>query len=273
MYSSNVFDSNEYINHHLQHWQLNLKTLTIINNKNFNHDYYVINIDSLLISFILGSAFLIFFYTISKNSNKKSPNKLQIFIEIIVQFIESNINDMIQKKSSFIPPLALTIFAWIFLMNCMDLLPIDLLPLIGKNEFNIPFLKIVPTTDINITLSISIGIFFITLFYHIKNKGTYYYIKELFTTPFSHPIFYFFNIILECISLLSQPISLGLRLFGNMYSGEIIFILIASLMPWWLQWSVSLPWSILHVLVITLQAFIYMILTIVYLSQTFNKKH
>ncbi|QCI19147.1 F0F1 ATP synthase subunit A [Buchnera aphidicola] len=268
---NNINNSKEYILHHLHHLQLNLNTFKIVNFHDIKNTFWIINIDSIAISFLLGSIFLIIFYIGSKSFDNENPKNLQIFIEIIITFIESNIKDMFKKKNELIAPLSLTVFTWIFLMNCMDLIPVDLFPLISQYELKLPFLRIVPTADINITLSMSLGIFFLVLFYNIKNKGLFYFLKELTTKPFSHPIFYIFNLMLECISLLSQPISLGLRLFGNMYAGEIIFILISGLIPWWLQWTISLPWAILHILVITLQAFIYMVLTIVYLSQTCKK--
>ncbi|WP_323116460.1 FoF1 ATP synthase subunit A, partial [Klebsiella variicola] len=130
----------------------------------------------------------------------------------------------------------------------------------------LPALRIVPTADVSITLSMAIGVFVLILFYSFKMKGVKGFAKELTLQPFNHPLFIPVNLILEGVSLLSKPVSLGLRLFGNMYAGELIFILIAGLLPWWSQWLLSLPWAIFHILIITLQAFIFMVLTIVYLS-------
>ena len=163
-------------------------------------------------------------------------------------------------------PLALTIFVWVFLMNFMDLLPIDFLPYIGEHVFGLPALRVVPSADVNVTLSMALGVFILILFYSFKMKGVGGFAKELTLQPFNHPLFIPINLILEGVSLLSKPVSLGLRLFGNMYAGELIFILIAGLLPWWSQWVLSVPWAIFHILIISLQAFIFMVLTIVYLS-------
>lgn len=151
-------------------------------------------------------------------------------------------------------------------MNLMDLIPIDFIPFIFEKIFQLPAMRIVPSADINITLSMSFGVFVLILFYMIKIKGFINFLKELTLQPFNHPVFFIFNFILEFVSLLSKPISLGLRLFGNMYAGEMIFILIAGLIPWWSQFFLNVPWAIFHILIISLQAFIFMVLTIVYLS-------
>jgi F-type H+-transporting ATPase subunit a len=148
----------------------------------------------------------------------------------------------------------------------MDLLPIDLLPYLGEHVFDLPALRIVPSADVNITLSMSLGVFVLILFYSLRSKGTVGFIRELALQPFNHPCLIPFNLLLEGVSLLSKPLSLGLRLFGNMYAGELVFILIAALLPCWNQWTLSVPWAIFHILVIALQAFIFMTLTIVYLS-------
>ena len=173
---------------------------------------------------------------------------------------------MYHGKSKVIAPLALTVFVWVLLMNALDLLPIDFIPYIGEHILGLPALRIVPTADVSITLSMAIGVFVLILFYSFKMKGVKGFAKELTLQPFNHPLFIPVNLILEGVSLLSKPVSLGLRLFGNMYAGELIFILIAGLLPWWSQWLLSLPWAIFHILIITLQAFIFMVLTIVYLS-------
>ena len=158
------------------------------------------------------------------------------------------------------------LFLWLFLMNLLDLLPIDFIPYIGEHYLGLPALRIVPTADVSITMSMAIGVFILIIFYSIKMKGIGGFTKELTMQPFNHPVFIPVNLILEGVSLLSKPVSLGLRLFGNMYAGELIFILIAALLPWWSQWLLSLPWAIFHILIITLQAFIFMVLTVVYLS-------
>lgn len=155
-------------------------------------------------------------------------------------------------------------------MNVMDLLPIDYLPHTAQ-ALGIPYLRVVPSADVNITLSMALGVFFLIFFYSIKMKGVSGFVKELTLTPFNHWAFVPINFILETVTLLAKPVSLGLRLFGNMYAGEMIFILIAAMLPWWSQWFLNVPWAIFHILVITLQAFIFMVLTIVYLSMAYEE--
>lgn len=210
--------------------------------------------------------FLFFFYRISKEATVKLPGKLQSFVELVVIFVDTNVKDMYKTKSVLIPPLSLTVFVWTFLMNSMDLFPIDFFPLLGNSILGINFLKVVPSSDINITMSMSISIFLLILFYSIKKNGFFSFLKKMSLHPFNHPFFFVFNLILELVTLFSKPISLGLRLFGNIYSSEIIFMMISGLIPWWGQFFLSVPWSIFHILVIFLQSFIFMVLTIVYLS-------
>jgi F-type H+-transporting ATPase subunit a len=151
-------------------------------------------------------------------------------------------------------------------MNLMDLIPVDFLPH-AAGLVGIHYLRVVPSADVNVTLSMALGVFFLILYYSFKIKGPVGFIKELTLQPFNHWAFIPINLILEGVTLISKPVSLGLRLFGNMYAGELIFILIAGLLPWWSQWILSVPWAIFHILIITLQAFIFMVLTVVYLSQ------
>ena len=169
-----------------------------------------------------------------------------------------------------IAPLSLTIFVWIILMNAMDLVPVDYLPEFSK-LLGVPYLKVVPTTDPNMTFAMALGVFFLIIFYSIKVKGPGGFFAELAFHPFPKPLI-LFNLFLELVSLISKPISLALRLFGNMYAGEMIFILIAML-PLSVQWSLSVPWAIFHILIVILQAFIFMTLTIVYLSMAHEESH
>ncbi|MGL9735063.1 MAG: F0F1 ATP synthase subunit A [Symbiopectobacterium sp.] len=243
----------EYIGHHLKHLQV-------------GSGFWSINVDSMFFSIALGILFLVIFRKVAKNATSGMPGKLQIFVEMIIGFVDGNVRDMCHGKSKLIAPLALTIFVWVFLMNAMDLLPIDLLPFIGEYWIGLPYLRVVPTADVNITLSMALGVFILVLFYSFKMKGVSCFVKELTMQPFNHPIFIPINLILEGVSLLSKPVSLGLRLFGNMYAGELIFILIAGLLPWWSQWLLNVPWAIFHILIIMLQAFIFMVLMVVYLS-------
>lgn len=245
---------------------MDLRTFELVNPLNWPATFWTLNIDSLFFSVVLGLAFLLVFRKVAASATSGVPGKLQTAVELIIGFVDNSVRDMYHGKSKVIAPLALTVFVWVLLMNMMDLLPIDLLPYIGEHVLGLPALRVVPTADVSITLSMALGVFILIIFYSIKMKGVGGFTKELTMQPFNHPIFIPVNLILEGVSLLSKPLSLGLRLFGNMYAGELIFILIAGLLPWWSQWMLSVPWAIFHILIITLQAFIFMVLTIVYLS-------
>ncbi|QCI27015.1 F0F1 ATP synthase subunit A [Buchnera aphidicola] len=271
MIFSKISNPSEYINHHLHHLQFNLQNFKFIKDNKLN-TFWILNFDSLLFSLLLGVIFISFFYYVTIFLSLKNPSKLQIFIEFIIEFVNNNIKDIHPKKNILIAPLSLTIFVWILLMNTMDLIPIDFIPYFLNIFFSIPYCRIVPSADINVTIAISLVVFILIILYSLKNKGIIGFIKELTMYPFNYYLFYILNFILESITLLSKPMSLALRLFGNMYAGEMIFILIAGFFPWWLQWILSVPWAIFHILIIFLQAFIFMILTIVYLSMA-SKKH
>lgn len=255
----------KYIGHHLNNLQLDLRTFELIKHSSVA-SFWILNIDSMFFSLLLGTVFLLIFSYVAKYATIGVPEKTQTFVEIVVDFVDCNVRDMFHGNSKLIAPLALTVFVWVFLMNLMDLLPIDLLPYLGEHFLGLPALHVVPSTDINITLSMSLGVFILILYYSVMMKGIGGFVKELTMQPFKHLIFIPINVILEGVSLLSKPVSLGLRLFGNMYAGELIFILIAGLLPWWLQWILNVPWAIFHILIITLQAFIFMVLTIIYLA-------
>ncbi len=268
-----IVNPRDYISHHLSNLQVDLRTLEWVDPSSSGPEtFWVLNVDSVFFSVLLGLIFLLIFKRVAGNVTRGVPGKLQTAVELIIGFIDSNVREMYQGKSQMIAPLALTVFVWVFLMNLMDLLPIDLLPYIGERVFGLPALRVVPTADVSITLSMALGVFFLILFYSIKIKGITGFIKELTLQPFSHPMFIPVNLILEVVGLLSKPVSLGLRLFGNMYAGELVFILIAALLPWWSQWFLNVPWAMFHILVITLQAFIFMVLTIVYLAMA-SEKH
>lgn len=247
--------------------------------------FNAIHLDSMLWSIGLGIFFCGLFYLVGKKATSGIPSKLQAFIEMIVEFVDSNVRESYHGTSKLIAPLALTIFVWIFLMNLMDLIPIDYIPVlaqkIGEAMGHDPhhvYMKIVPSTDPNVTLGMSLSVFALIIIYSIKEKGFGGFIGELTLHPFSanNPVAKIalipVNFILETVTLIAKPISLGLRLFGNMYAGELIFVLIA-LMPFYLQWVLSVPWAIFHILVITLQAFIFMMLTIIYLSAASQTDH
>lgn len=231
--------------------------------------FNAVHVDTLGFSIGLGLLFIWFFRRVAKNASQGVPSGLQNMVEMAVEFVDSNVKGVFARSHDLIAPLALTIFCWVLLMNLMDLVPVDWLPHAAQLA-GIPYLKVVPTTDLNATLGMSLTVFALILFYSIKIKGLGGFLKELVAHPF--PIWLFpVNLFLEGVNLLTKPISLALRLFGNLYAGEMIFILIAALLPFWAQWLLSVPWAIFHILIVALQAFIFMILTIVYLSQAYEK--
>jgi len=267
--------ASEYIQHHLQNLTFGRHTdgswgIAHGAEEAAEMGFWAIHLDTMGFSISLGILFLWLFRTAAKRVSVDTPTGLQNFVELMVEFIDKSVKESFNGKSKVIAPLALTIFVWIFLMNLMDLVPIDFAPRIAKEVFGIEYLKIVPTTDINATLGLSLSVFFLIIFYSISIKGFGGFVKELTLQPFNTPIMIPFNFLLEMVGLLAKPVSLALRLFGNLYAGELIFILIAVL-PWFAQWALSVPWAIFHILVITLQAFIFMMLTIVYLSMAHEK--
>lgn len=225
--------------------------------------FWAFHLDTLFFSIVLGAFFLFWFKKAAGNVTSGIPGGLQNFVEMLVEFVDSQVKDSFHGKSKLIAPLALTIFVWVFLMNFMDLFPVDLLPMIAS-FIGVDYLRVVPSTDLNATFAMSIGVFILIIFYSIKIKGVVGFAKELLFQPFG-PWLMPFNLLLKVVEEIAKPISLGLRLFGNLYAGELIFILIA-LLPWWIQPALSFPWAVFHILIITLQAFIFMVLTIVYLS-------
>ena len=264
--------SGEYIAHHLQNLQVCRVDDAWVWNQCAGNPMAV-NVDSMFFSILLGLLFILVFRGAAKKASSREPGKMQAFVEIVISFIDSSVKDTFHGKSRLIAPLALTIFVWVFLMNLMDLIPIDWLPMIG-GAVGVPYLKVVPTTDVNITFGMSIAVFFLILFYSIKTKGIGGFIAELTLHPIAPPtkgagliaapFIIAFNFILESVSLLAKPLSLSLRLFGNMFAGELIFILIALLGVW--QLPLHFGWAVFHILIVTLQAFIFMMLTVVYLT-------
>ncbi|MEP0201058.1 MAG: F0F1 ATP synthase subunit A [Halioglobus sp.] len=231
--------------------------------------FNAIHVDSMIWSVGLGVIFCWLFRGVAKKAEAGVPSGVVNFCEMIVEFIDSTVKDTFHGSNKLVAPLALTIFVWVFLMNLMDLVPVDLIPhtlmLLG-----VEYHKIVPSTDPNITMGMALGVFILMLYYSIKVKG-FGFVKELTLNPFNHPLFIPINLFMEVVGLLAKPFSLGLRLFGNMYAGEMIFILIAALFSAGVAWMLpaalmQVGWAIFHILVIVLQAFIFMVLTIVYLS-------
>jgi F-type H+-transporting ATPase subunit a len=247
---------------------------------NCTGNFWTINVDSMFWSVLLGVVFILLFRSVAKRSSADKPSKFQAFVEIVVEFVDSSVKDTLHGTSRLIAPLGLTIFVWVFLMNLMDLIPVDWIPEISK-AVGVPYMKVVPTTDVNVTFGMSIAVFVLIIFYTIKNKGVTGFIGELTLHPIAPPtkglgliaapFIISFNFILESVALLAKPVSLSLRLFGNMFAGELIFILIAIMFSQNLLLGIGggilhLGWAAFHVLIVTLQAFIFMMLTIVYLS-------
>jgi len=290
-------NSQEYISHHLTNLtygklpagyvrhnedgsetELTEATWTMAHTKQEAADmgFSAIHVDSMGWSFGLGALIMFLFWRAAKKASTSVPTGFQNFVEMIIEFIDGTVKEAFHGRSALVAPLSLTIFTWVFMMNFMDLIPVDVLPSIF-GLFGVHFMKVVPSTDVNVTLGMALFVFALMIFYSIKIKGIGGFVGELTLHPFNaknpvvQAIFIPVNFFLESVALIAKPISLGLRLFGNMYAGEMIFILIAlmfsagafmGLLGGVLQWG----WAVFHILVITLQAFIFMMLTIVYLS-------
>ena len=273
--ASGELTSSAYIKHHLQnltygkfpdgHWGF---ANSAAEAKEMG--FMAFHVDTLGVSFVLGALFLFFFARAAKRASIDAPSGFQNFVESIVDFIDENVRGSFSGKNPMVAPLALTTFIWIVLMNTMDLVPVDWLPTLFA-AMGVEYLKVVPTTDPNATFGMSIGIFILILYYSVKEKGIGGFAGELTLHPFGKWMLPA-NLFLEGVNLLAKPVSLALRLFGNMYAGEMIFILIA-LLPFWIQWSLSLPWAIFHILIVLLQAFIFMTLVIVYMDMAHQKEH
>ena len=232
--------------------------------------FNAINVDSMGWAIALGLVFIAIFYTAARRATAGVPGGLQNGVEMIIEFIDDITQTIFTHKNDMVAPMALTVFVWVFLMNLMDLIPIDWIPWVAT-QLGIHHMKVVPTTDVNITMSMALSVFGLILYYSIKCKGVGGFLGELVFHPLpkaAAPA----NLFLEGVTLIAKPLSLGLRLFGNMYAGEMIFILIALLFPAGIVYGLlggvlQLGWAVFHVLIITLQAFIFSVLTVVYLAQ------
>jgi len=276
--AENAPSATEYILHHL----------TFLSNKAPQGivDFSVINLDTVFFSVLLAVLFGGSFYLAARTATAGVPGKFQNFVEMIVEFVDNQVRDSFHGTSKLIAPLALTIFCWVFLFNFMDLVPVDLLPAVARGV-GVEHLKVVPSTDLNATFALSLTVFILILYYSLRMKGLVGFISELTLQPFNtrnvfaQALLVPVNFILESVTFLARPVSLSLRLYGNLYAGEMIFLLLAvltlsrglegltSVGGWWwtlVQIALGLVWSVFHILVITIQAFIFMVLTIVYLS-------
>ena len=273
-------NSGEYITHHLQNLQVCRSDAGEWIFGKCPGEFWALNVDSMFWSILLGLIFLFLFRVVAKKPSASKPGRWQAFVEIIVELVDGAVKETFHGKSKLIAPLALTVFVWVFLMNLMDLVPVDWVPLFSEKVLHLPYMKIVPTTDVNITFGMSLSVFVLIIFYTIKNKGVGGFIAELTLHPIAPPLkgpgiiaaplIIAFNFILESVALLAKPLSLSLRLFGNLFAGELIFILIAII--GYFQLPLHFGWAVFHVLIITLQAYIFMMLTIVYLSLA-SEKH
>jgi F-type H+-transporting ATPase subunit a len=288
----------EYINHHLTnltygkfadgHWGFAHSAADIQ-----EMGVMAFNVDTFGWSIVLGFVFFFLFRKVATSATSGVPGKLQTFIEIAVSFVDDNVKGMFPYKNRMIAPMALTILIWVWLMNFMDLIAIDLLPLLaqmfGQHVLGVDphhvYFKIVPSTDPNITLGMAASVFLLILWFSITQKGPVGFLKELSFHPFAPsftfpgilfaPIFLCINLVLELVNLIAKPVSLGLRLFGNMYAGEMIFILIALMYGGGFVVAafggvLQIIWALFHILIISLQAFIFMVLTIVYMSMAYD---
>jgi F-type H+-transporting ATPase subunit a len=256
-------NSTEYITHHLTH-------LTV------GKGFWSFHVDTIFMSVLLGVITLAMFYSVARKATPGVPTKWQAFVEIVVDFIDTTVKEVFHLDRSFLAPVALTIFVWVFLMNAMDLLPLDFPGKIA-GLFGVHYWRVVPTADANTTFAMSLTVLVLVLYYSVKSKGAGGYLHELFTAPFgANPLLWIPNFFLNLVELLSKPVSLAMRLFGNMYAGELVFMLIALLGASVFTWTVGstvgffgqvvmgAAWAIFHILIITLQAFIFMMLTVVY---------
>jgi F-type H+-transporting ATPase subunit a len=248
-------------------------------------DFSVVNYDTVFFSVLLALVFFGSFWLVARRATSGVPGKTQNFIEMIVGFVDTQVRETFHGVSRLVAPLALTIFCWIFLFNFMDLLPVDLLPFVGRG-IGAEHLKVVPSTDLNATFAMSLTVFILIIFYSLRMKGVIGFVSELTLQPFRaknlavQALLVPVNFILESVTFLARPISLSLRLYGNLYAGEMVFLLLAALTlegfsalshfsGWFfliVQFVLALAWAIFHLLIILLQAFIFMVLTIVYLS-------
>jgi len=246
-----------YIQHHLHNLQV-------------GEGFWTWHLDTLFFGALLAGVIMLVSWRIGRSLDPEKPSGMQNVLETILEFVDSQVKAVFPNHTPLVGPLALTIFVWVFLMNTMDLIPVDLLPK-AASMVGIPYLKVVPTTDLSTTFALALSVFALVIFYNIRFKGVVGYIKMFLFHPFGKwmvPV----NIVMTTIEEIAKPVSLALRLFGNMFAGELIFLLIA-LLPWWIQWPLGGGWAIFHILVITLQAFIFMLLTAVYLGMASQEDH
>lgn len=277
--AANAPTAGDYVVHHLTQLNTSGHAQTSI------VDFSVFNLDTFFFSVAVGAIGLFLMWRLARSVTSGVPGRAQAALEILVEMVANQSKAIIHSEESrkFVAPLALTVFVWIFLMNAMDFLPVDLLPTIWQTATGNPhaFLRVVPTADLNGTLGMSIGVLLLCIWYNIKIKGLRGWCHELFTAPFgNHPLLYIPNFVMQIIEFLAKTVSHGMRLFGNMYAGELVFLLIALMgaslgsvvgltgpLLWVGQVVAGSLWAIFHILIVLLQAFIFMMLALVYIGQ------
>ena len=279
--ASEKLTSTGYIKHHLQNLTFGQHSDGTWGLAHGAHEakemgFWAIHVDTMFWSVFLGALFLWLFRKAAVRASADTPSGFLNFVEWVIEFIDNNVRSSFSHKNDMVAPLALTLFVWILLMNTMDLVPVDWIPMLASLA-GIEYMKVVPTTDPNATFGMSFGVFVLTLYYSIKVKGPLGFAAELTMQPFQAKspilkiIFIPMNFFLEFVSLISKPVSLSLRLFGNLFAGEMIFILIALLFSGGIVFAIAggvlqWAWAVFHILIVLLQAFIFMTLTIVYLE-------
>ena len=253
----------EYILGHLPNLSYDFKAGRFLSNEEVmsqSGSFFTLHLDTLFISLAIGLASLGFLAFVASKATTGTPGKLQSFIEMLLLFIQDTVNSLFPNPPKIVAPLAITIFVWVFFMNLMDLVPVDVVSVFGGHA------KIVPTTDVNATFAMSLTVFAMVIYYNFKSKGAMGFFREVCVAPFGNKWYLWVpNIFMRLVEELAKPISLSLRLFGNLFAAEMIFLLIA-LLPFYLQWIAGGPWAIYHILVVPLQAFIFTALTVVYLG-------
>jgi F-type H+-transporting ATPase subunit a len=267
MASANGSSSGEYVLHHLTNLKLDLQTMTFTSKA---QGFWVLHLDTVIMSLLLGGVFVWLFRKVAAGATTGTPGRLQGFIELIFEFVDKQVRETFPGANRMIAPLGLTIFVWVLLWNIMDLVPVDWAGTV-LSPMGVEYFKIVPSTDVNATFGLSISVFFLILFFNIKYKGFGGFAKEVLTHPFG-PWLAPVNLILRIVEDLAKPVSLALRLFGNLFAAELLFVLIALLFAQGIAGFASglvlhWVWAVFHILVVPLQAFIFMVLTMVYLGQ------
>jgi F-type H+-transporting ATPase subunit a len=261
----------EYIVHHLTHLSTGQQKSII--------DFSVFNIDTIIFSVLVASGVLFVLWSAARKASSGVPGRFQAAVESLVELVEEQSKSIVHGDRTFIAPLGLTVFLWVVMMNAIDLIPVELFPWIAHNVFHIEYLRPLPTADLNGTLGMALGVLTLMIYYGVKIKGFGGWVHELFTAPFgSHPLLWPFNFLLNLIEYAAKTVSLGMRLFGNMYAGELLFFLIALLGGYAALNATGImltighvlagtAWLLFHILIVLLQAFIFMMLTLVYIGQ------